>query len=202
MRLASLTAPDFRTIAMVLLAAVSQLISSGCSTYNTGSSHPIATSTQPYVMAPLDSARIIHRDGSIAEVIIQQNGKLEVSNSSKTVQGMSAEDFHSLLQRAHPGAKDIEIIEFRPNRVTILGEVFHQIHTELSDGPMRVMDAIAAANGFTPLANKRRVRLVRQNAGHIEVYELDLREMMRGRCMDENILLQPGDVITVPRNFL
>jgi len=153
-------------------------------------------------MAPLDSARIIHRDGSIAEVIIQQNGKLEVSNSSKTVQGMSAEDFHSLLQRAHPGAKDIEIIEFRPNRVTILGEVFHQIHTELSDGPMRVMDAIAAANGFTPLANKRRVRLVRQNAGHIEVYELDLREMMRGRCMDENILLQPGDVITVPRNFL
>jgi len=202
MRLASLTAPDFRTIAMVLLAAVSPLISSGCSTYNTGSSHPIATSTQPYVMAPLDSARIIHRDGSIAEVIIQQNGKLEVSNSSKTVQGMSAEDFHSLLQRAHPGAKDIEIIEFRPNRVTILGEVFHQIHTELSDGPMRVMDAIAAANGFTPLANKRRVRLVRQNAGHIEVYELDLREMMRGRCMDENILLQPGDVITVPRNFL
>ena len=202
MRLASLTAPDFRTIAMVLLAAVSPLISSGCSTYNTGSSHPIATSTQPYVMAPLDSARIIHRDGSIADVIIQQNGKLEVSNSSKTVQGMSAEDFHSLLQRAHPGAKDIEIIEFRPNRVTILGEVFHQIHTELSDGPMRVMDAIAAANGFTPLANKRRVRLVRQNAGHIEVYELDLREMMRGRCMDENILLQPGDVITVPRNFL
>jgi polysaccharide export outer membrane protein len=86
--------------------------------------------------------------------------------------------------------------------VTVLGEVFHQIHTDLSDGPMRVMDAIAAANGFTPLANKRRVRLVRQNAGTVTVYELDLRAMMNGKNLNQNLLLQPGDVITVPRNFL
>jgi polysaccharide export outer membrane protein len=67
---------------------------------------------------------------------------------------------------------------------------------------MRVMDAIAAANGFTPLANKRRVRLVRQNAGTVEVFELDLRDLMRGKNLDQNLLLEPGDVITVPRNFL
>jgi len=36
----------------------------------------------------------------------------------------------------------------------------------------------------------------------VEVYEFDLRETMRGRHMEENILLQSGDVITVPRNFL
>jgi hypothetical protein len=185
-----------------LLAAVAPFLGVGCSTCNTGSAHPITTSTQPYVMEPLDSARIIGRDGGVTEMIIQQDGKLELSGGSKTVRGMSGEDFRALLLRSYPGAKEIQIVEFRPNRVTILGEVFHQIHTELSDGPMRVMDAIAAANGFTPLANKRRVRLVRQNAGTVEVYELDLCEMMRGRCMEENILLQPGDVITVPRNFL
>ena len=84
----------------------------------------------------------------------------------------------------------------------MLGEVFHQLNSELADGPMRVMDAIAAANGFTPLANQRRVKLVRQNAGRVEVYELDLRQMMRGEGMKQNLLLRPGDVITVPRNFL
>ena len=67
---------------------------------------------------------------------------------------------------------------------------------------MRVMDAVASANGFTPLANRRRVKLVRQNAGRIAVYELDLREMMKGRGLGQNLLLKPGDVITVPRNFL
>ena len=67
---------------------------------------------------------------------------------------------------------------------------------------MRVMDAIAAANGFTPLANRRRVRLLRQNAGTCEVYELDMRGLMRGESPEQNLLLEPGDVITVPRNFL
>ncbi len=185
-----------------LLASACLLIATGCSSYNTGSSLPIATSTQPYVMAPLDSARIIQKNGGVEEIIVQQDGKLELPSGSKTVQGMSGENFRALLLKSYPGAREIVVVEFRPNRVTVLGEVFHQIHTELSDGPMRVMDAIAAANGFTPLANKRRVRLVRQNAGKVEVYELDLREMMKGRRMDENILLQPGDVITVPRNFL
>jgi polysaccharide export outer membrane protein len=189
-------------ILTAFFAAALPVMESGCTAARIGSSSPITTSTQPYVMAPLDSARIIGRDGGVNEVIIQQDGKLEIEGAAKTVQGMPSSDFRALLQRSYPGAKEIEIIEFRPNRVTVLGEVFHQIHTELSDGPMRVMDAIAAANGFTPLANRRRVRLVRQNAGKVEVYEFDLREMMRGRSMDENILLQPGDVITVPRNFL
>ena len=194
--------PTKAAILTAFFAAALPVVDTGCTTARTGSSSPIAVSRQPYVMAPLDSARITSRGGVVNEVIIQQDGKLEIDGGAKTIQGMSSTDFRALLQRSYPGAKEIEIIEFRPNRVTVLGEVFHQIHTELSDGPMRVMDAIAAANGFTPLANRRRVRLVRQNAGKVEVYEFDLREMMRGRSMDENILLQPGDVITVPRNFL
>jgi protein involved in polysaccharide export with SLBB domain len=86
--------------------------------------------------------------------------------------------------------------------VSVLGEVFHQIYTDIGDGPMRVLDAIAAANGFTPLANTRRVKLVRENAGRIEIYELDLRDTMRGKLTNQNLLVKPGDVITVPRNFL
>ena len=186
----------------ILLSVLMLLMGAGCSSIGVGSALPITNSTQPYVMASLDSARIEGRDGSVNELIIQQDGRIDLPSGSKMVRGMQFEDFHALLLRSYPNVKEIKIVEFRPNRVTVLGEVFHQIHTELSDGPMRVMDAIAAANGFTPLANKRRVRLVRQNADKVEVYEFDLRETMRGRHMEENILLQPGDVITVPRNFL
>ena len=153
-------------------------------------------------MAPLDSARITMRDGARHDLQVSQEGKVDLPSGSRSVQGIQAGDFRSLIARTYPGAQVIEIREFRPNRITVLGEVFHQIHTDLSDGPMRVMDAIAAANGFTPLANTRRVRLVRQNAGTVTVYELDLRELMRGTHLDQNLLLEPGDVITVPRNFL
>jgi protein involved in polysaccharide export with SLBB domain len=116
--------------------------------------------------------------------------------------GLSKEEVIRLVQSKYPQATTVEVEEFRPNRISVLGEVFHQLNSELADGPMRVMDAIAAANGFTPLANQRRVKLVRQNAGRVEVYELDLRQMMKGEGMKQNLLLRPGDVITVPRNFL
>jgi protein involved in polysaccharide export with SLBB domain len=185
----------------LLLLAVAAMLAVGC-VRDTGSSEPISSASVPYVMAPLDSVRITGRDGSRSEIQVSQDGRIDLPSGSKSVRGLPVQDFQSLVSRAYPGAREIEIVEFRTNRVTVLGEVFHQIHTDLTDGPMRVMDAIAAANGFTPLANKRRVRLVRQNAGQVEVYELDLRELMRGGHLDQNLLLEPGDVITVPRNFL
>jgi polysaccharide biosynthesis/export protein len=168
----------------------------------TGSSIPISTANTLYVMAPLDTATIISKEGSLTEIQVGQDGRVDLPGGSHFVKGLPVEDFKMLLHQSYPGAKGIRIIEFRTNQVTVLGEVFHQIHTDLTDGPMRVMDAIAAANGFTPLANKRRVRLLRQNAGTVQVYELDLRDLMKGSQLDQNLLLEPGDVITVPRNFL
>ncbi len=180
---------------------VAMLNFGGCAN-QTGSSEPISTAQTPYVMAPLDSATIISRDGSLYELQVGQDGRIDLPVGDHFVKGLPVENFKTLLQRSYPGAKGIRITEFRTNQVTVLGEVFHQIHTDLTDGPMRVMDAIAAANGFTPLANKRRVKLIRQNAGSVEVYELDLRDLMKGTRLYQNLLLEPGDVITVPRNFL
>jgi protein involved in polysaccharide export with SLBB domain len=185
--------------APLLLAVAVTLF--GC-VRNTGSPNPISTAAVPYAMAPLDSVRITQRDGARREIQVSQDGRIELPSGPKLVRGLPVTEFRSLVTRSYAGAREIEIVEFRTNRVTVLGEVFHQIHTDLTDGPMRVMDAIAAANGFTPLANKRRVRLVRQNAGTVEVYELDLRGLMLGDHPDQNLLLEPGDVITVPRNFL
>ena len=155
-----------------------------------------------YTISPLDEITIIQPSGSRLMLQVDQSGLIDVNGESIKAQGMAKEKLLKLLHQRYGANASIEIVEFRPNRVTVLGEVFHQIHTELTDGPMRVMDAIAAANGFTPIANKRRVRLLRQNAGSITVYELDLREMMLGKDLSSNMLLKPGDVITVPRNFL
>jgi polysaccharide export outer membrane protein len=156
----------------------------------------------PYKVAVLDTVQIKYPGGREDILTVEQDGTVATPNGAVAVADTPVETARQKVRSAFPGAVAIEVEEFRPNRVTVLGEVFHQIHTDIGDGPMRVMDAIAAANGFTPLANKRRVRLVRENAGRVEVYELDLREMMRGAGLAQNFLLRPGDIITVPRNFL
>ncbi len=163
----------------------------------------ISKSTSPYQMAPLDKATVKLPGGDEVTVEVSSEGEAVIGGGEpRRVKGMPAKEFRALILKIYPNAKSIEIEEFRPNQISVLGEVYHQLHTELTDGPMRLMDAIAGANGFTALANKRRVRLIRQNGGDIEVYEFDLRESMRGQDMQQNILLKPGDLITVPRNFL
>ena len=163
---------------------------------------PCEVSTLSYQVALLDRLYVTLPDGAIKVFQVSQEGVIDLEGEKTPVKGMSRDDFLALAKKRYPGAKKIYLEEFRPNRISVLGEVFHQLNSELADGPMRVMDAIAAANGFTPLANQRRVKLVRQNAGRVEVYELDLRQMMKGEGMKQNLLLRPGDVITVPRNFL
>jgi hypothetical protein len=163
---------------------------------------PCEVSTLSYQVALLDRLHVTLPEGDIKIFQVSQEGVIDLEGEKTPVKGMKRDDFLALAKKRYPGAKKIYLEEFRPNRISVLGEVFHQLNSELADGPMRVMDAIAAANGFTPLANQRRVKLVRQNAGRVEVYELDLRQMMKGEGMKQNLLLRPGDVITVPRNFL
>lgn len=188
----------------VLATSIALAILTGCATTDEhrDPTVPISVATSPYEVSPLDSVAITQPDGSRETLVVDQDGRLLIGGDSVPVRGQSVAAVTSRVRRAHPRAAAIEFTEFRTNRITVLGEVFHQIHTDLGDGPLRVMDAIATANGFTPLANKRRVKLLRQNAGRIEVYEFDLREMLQGRDLVQNFLLQPGDVITVPRNFL
>lgn len=162
----------------------------------------VSRSTYPYKMAPLDRTIVKLSDNEEEVIEVSIEGTAFIQGTARRVKDMPLEEFRALVRKAYPKARSIEVEEFRPNQISVLGEVYHQLHTDLTDGPMRLMDAIAGANGFTALANKRRVRLIRQNAGEIEVYEFDLRKSMRGEDMEQNILLKPGDVITVPRNFL
>jgi len=187
----------------VLLSATALLLS-GCAAQTPKHSGVLKVSTElcPYQMHPLDKAELTFADGSNKELIVTHEGTVDVTSGAQKVEGVPVMDFKEFLKKEFPAATSIDVKEFKDNRFSVLGEVFHQIHTELGNGPMRLMDAIASANGFTALADRTHVRLVRENAGVVETYEIDFKQMLRGENMSQNILVQPGDVITVPRNFL
>jgi polysaccharide export outer membrane protein len=187
---------------MIFLAAT--VLLNGCATEPPKklTTLKVTTATCPYQIQPLDKALLTFADGSSKELTVTHEGTVEANSGAQKVLGEPVGEFKAHLKKEFPTAITIEVKEFKDNRISVLGEVFHQIHTELGNGPMRLMDAIASANGFTPLADKQHVRLMRENAGTVETYEIDFRQLMRGENMTQNILVEPGDVITVPRNFL
>jgi len=163
---------------------------------------PVSRATVPYVLGVLDRITIKHADESVESFQVIQDGTISLGDKNYKVKGLTPAEVDKLVRHHDDNVASVSVEEYRQPKIAVLGEVFHQIYTDMNDGPMRVLDAIASANGFTPLANTRRVKLMRENAGNVEIYELDLRRVVRGELSSENILLKPGDVITVPRNFL
>jgi len=190
------------TVGSLVVAAC--LMMSGCATAPPAPPDvlKVTITACPYQINSLDKVVLTFPDGSRRGLTVSHEGTIQTDAGLEQVSGQPVGQFKALLQKDFPKAECIEVIEFKDNRISVLGEVFHQIHTESGNGPMRLMDAIAAANGFTPLADKQHVRLVRENAGTVETYEIDFRQLFRGENMRQNILVKPGDVITVPRNFL
>ncbi|ABS28607.1 polysaccharide export protein [Anaeromyxobacter sp. Fw109-5] len=89
---------------------------------------------------------------------------------------------------------DVRIAAFRGQRIEVTGEVMRPSTLPITDVPLRVQDAIGAAEGLTPNAWTRGVVLTR--AGR--TYRLDLQAFYDEGDRSQNWLLQDGDVVHVP----
>lgn len=118
------------------------------------------------------------------------------------VAGMSVEELEDYIRGAL--AKDyirdpyvqISVKEF--SNVYVLGQV-KAPGPYLFKGGMTVLQAITSAGGFTKIAHKGRVRVVRTHGTEREVIKVDAADVMNGS--KEDIILQPGDTVVVPESF-
>jgi polysaccharide biosynthesis/export protein len=89
---------------------------------------------------------------------------------------------------------DVRVAAFRGKRVQVTGEVVQPLTQPITDVPLRVQDALAAARGLTPNAWTRGVTLTRTG----QVHRLDLQALYEEGDLSQNWLLQDGDVLHVP----
>lgn len=61
-----------------------------------------------------------------------------------------------------------------------------------------VLQAIALAGGLTEYADAKNITVLRTRNGKTEVLKFNYRDVAKGRRLDQNVLLGPGDTIVVP----
>jgi len=66
---------------------------------------------------------------------------------------------------------------------------------------MTVLDAVLEAGGVNEFAAPNRTRLYRKVRDRVEVYDIELGDILTKGRLDSNLSLRPGDVITVPERF-
>jgi polysaccharide export outer membrane protein len=86
----------------------------------------------------------------------------------------------------------------RSHQFNIVGQVAKPGTYPLSES-MTVLDGIAAAGGFRDFAKETKVYVLRPVDGGIQVrIPFNYKDVIRGKNIQENVSLKPGDTIVVP----
>lgn len=116
-----------------------------------------------------------------------------------SVAGKTTREVRDLLTQ--PLSKVIEFIQldvrmaaFRSKRVYVVGEVAKPGLREITDIPMTIVEAINRSDGFTEQADAANITLTRQG----QTFRVDLQALYENGAVDQNIPLEPGDIVNVP----
>lgn len=91
----------------------------------------------------------------------------------------------------------VTVNEINSRRVYVTGEVAHAGAFPLLPN-MTVLQALSSSGGFTQFAKTKAIYVLRTEDGKQVKHPFNYKEVLAGRKQEENIALQPGDVIVVP----
>lgn len=140
----------------------------------------------------LDRKVLVRPDGGISFPLV---GDMQVSGRTPVeVQ----DEIRSRLQRYVPDAEvTVSVDKISGYTVFILGEVNNPGQFTLGRY-VDVVQALTLAGGTTPYASERNMQILRRQDGREVTYQFDFRDIKRGKNLEQNIILQSGDVVVVP----
>ena len=65
-------------------------------------------------------------------------------------------------------------------------------------GPLTAMQAIALAGGLTEYADAKNLTILRTTNGRTQSFKFNYHDVARGKKLEQNIMLKPGDTVVVP----
>jgi polysaccharide biosynthesis/export protein len=123
-------------------------------------------------------------------------GQMDARN--KTVQELQQELTAKLKKYISDPVVTVSIQEIKGNKVYVIGQV--QKPGDFVVNPrVDVMQALSMAGGTTPFAALGDIMILRRSdSGQQQALPFKYTDVVRGRNLDQNIMLQAGDVVVVP----
>lgn len=141
-------------------------------------------------------------------VTVQPDGYISLQAAGTVkVSEMTADSAAAVIAKASSARlRDPEVnvvlVDYVKPYVVVAGEVTKPGRVELR-GQVSVVEAIALAGGFKESAKNSHVLLLRKSSGDLaEVKVVDMRKLMSDSMLQEDFLVQSGDMLVVPRSRL
>jgi polysaccharide export outer membrane protein len=159
-----------------------------------------------YVIGPDDLLGVIvWREQDLStDVKVRPDGKvsLPLLNDIQAA-GLTPEQFRKVVTTAATkfvADPNVTIIvkQINSRMVYVMGEVGKPGTYPLTTSDTTVLQMLALAGGPTPFAKKDEIGVVRTVSGKTTRYKFNLEDVVRGRRMEQNLVLRPGDTVIVP----
>jgi polysaccharide export outer membrane protein len=153
--------------------------------------HPELTIPAGSMRNPEDAGNWVHNDGTIFYPYV---GKVEVAGKRVTeIRELLTERLSNYIEEPQV---DVSVAAFRSKRVYITGAVKEPGTLPLTNIPLTLLDAVNSVGGIAEEADWTNVVVTRNS----QDYRFNLRDLYQDGDTQQNMLLQPGDVIHVAHN--
>jgi polysaccharide biosynthesis/export protein len=180
---------------------------------------PVASTPQPspegpptgvtpppgYVIGPDDVLSIVvwREKEMSSEVVVRPDGKISLPLvNDLQAAGLTPEQLRSAVEKAagkwvkEPDATVI-VKTINSRKVSILGNV-GKAGTYPLTGEMTVLQLIAQAGGLQEYADAKGITIMRKQDGRDVTLKFNYKDVVKGKNLEQNISLKPGDTVIVP----
>ena len=137
------------------------------------------------------------------EVLVRPDGAFsfplsgEIDARNKTVNDLRLEVTARLARYIPELVVTVTVVQINGNKVYVIGQV-NQPGVFVVNPRVDVMQALSMAGGTTPFADINEIRILRRQGGKRTAINFRYSDVIRGRDLEQNIMLESGDVVVVP----
>jgi polysaccharide export outer membrane protein len=140
-------------------------------------------------------------------VTVQPDGYISLQNAGGLhVQGLTVPELVGALKKAYAGVLhdpiiNVDLEDFQKAFFTVSGQVGKPGKYDLRSN-ITIAEALAIAGGMTPEAKTQIFLFHRTTNGWVETRKVNMKDILRGKQVNEDASVQTGDMIYVPEKFI
>ena len=161
--------------------------------------------TEAYKIQPGDvlEVSVWKEENLLKRVLVRPDGGISfplagnVVAASKSVDELQSLITEQLTKYIPDPVVTVSITTLSGNKVYVIGKVTRPGEF-VANRYMDIVQALSMAGGMTPYAAANKIKVLRRENGHLTAIPFRYGDIEKGEDLEQNIMLQSGDVVLVP----